>query len=78
MCASDVLGNLMGLQHYKPFWMYFVAFAVIIFGLIVYFWSSTREFCGRVTSGGSMLTLPFSRIAGKGRTTSALVCSAEG
>ena len=42
----------MGPQHYKPFWLYFVAFAVIIVGLIVYFWSSTREFCLRVTSGG--------------------------
>ena len=30
-------------QHYRPFWLYFIAFAVVIVGLITYFWHSTRE-----------------------------------
>ena len=30
-------------QHYRPFWLYFIAFAVVIAGLITYFWSSTRK-----------------------------------
>ena len=29
-------------QHYKPFWLYFPAFAVVLFGLVIYFWHSTR------------------------------------
>lgn len=29
-------------QHYRPYWLYFVAFAIIIGGLITYFWHSTR------------------------------------
>lgn len=29
-------------QHYKPYWLYFVAFVIVIFGLIVYFWKATR------------------------------------
>lgn len=31
------------LQHYHPYWLYFVAFVVIIGGLITYFWYSTRK-----------------------------------
>lgn len=31
-------------QHYKPYWLYFVAFAVVILGLVIYFWSATRTF----------------------------------
>lgn len=31
-------------QHYKPYWLYFVAFAVILVGLVVYFWSATRTY----------------------------------
>lgn len=29
-------------QHYTVYWLYFVAFAVVILGLIIYFWHSTR------------------------------------
>jgi solute carrier family 35 protein F1/2 len=32
-------------QHYRPYWLYFIAFAVVIAGLITYFWHSTRERC---------------------------------
>jgi solute carrier family 35 protein F1/2 len=32
------------LYKYSPFWLYFVSFVVIIGGLIVYFWHSTREY----------------------------------
>jgi solute carrier family 35 protein F1/2 len=30
------------MQHYRPFWLYFVAFPVIIAGLVCYFWSTTH------------------------------------
>ena len=30
------------MQHYRPFWLYFPAFAVVILGLIIYFWSAPR------------------------------------
>lgn len=36
------------MQHYSPFWLYFPAFAVVIVGLIVYFWHATRELIGFV------------------------------
>jgi len=35
-------------QHYSPFWLYFPAFAVVIVGLIIYFWYATRESFGFV------------------------------
>ncbi|KAK2463220.1 hypothetical protein APHAL10511_004875 [Amanita phalloides] len=31
------------LFHYRPFWLYFISFAVVIVGLITYFWSSAPE-----------------------------------
>ncbi|ELU43476.1 DUF914 domain-containing membrane protein [Rhizoctonia solani AG-1 IA] len=45
LLSSDFYGLLfgLGLYHYRPYWLYFVAFAVIIFGLIAYFWHSTPE-----------------------------------
>jgi len=50
LLSSDFFGLLFGLFlfHYKPYWLYFVAYAVIIVGLIVYFWSSTPESQGKV------------------------------
>jgi solute carrier family 35 protein F1/2 len=30
-------------QNYRPFWLYFIAFSIVIAGLITYFWSSTRK-----------------------------------
>lgn len=52
-------------QHYRPFWLYFVAFAVIIAGLICYFWSTTRE--SAIGTLGSLTPTPFpSRITRKG------------
>jgi len=50
LLSSDFFGLLFGLflYHYAPFWLYFVAFAVVILGLIVYFWSSTPESQGKV------------------------------
>ncbi len=35
---------VLDLQHYRVYWLYFVAFAVVIGGLIIYFWSATRTF----------------------------------
>ena len=32
------------LYKYSPYWLYFLSFVVIIGGLIVYFWHSTREY----------------------------------
>ncbi|KAJ7180542.1 DUF914-domain-containing protein [Mycena filopes] len=29
--------------HYSPYWLYFVAFALVLVGLITYFWHSTPE-----------------------------------
>ncbi|CAE6401579.1 unnamed protein product [Rhizoctonia solani] len=45
LLSSDFYGLLfgLGLYHYRPYWLYFVAFAVIIFGLVAYFWHSTPE-----------------------------------
>lgn len=45
LLSSDFYGLLFGLFlfHYQPFWLYFPAFAVVLVGLIVYFWTATRE-----------------------------------
>ncbi|EIN06096.1 DUF914-domain-containing protein [Punctularia strigosozonata HHB-11173 SS5] len=45
LLSSDFYGLLFGLFlfHYKPYWLYFIAFAVVIVGLVVYFWHSTPE-----------------------------------
>ncbi|KAF9642691.1 DUF914-domain-containing protein [Thelephora ganbajun] len=42
--------NFFGLlfEGYRPFWLYFVAFPVIVVGLICYFWSATPESQGTV------------------------------
>lgn len=43
--TANFYGLLFGLFlfHYKPYWLYFPSFAVVISGLIVYFWDSTAE-----------------------------------
>jgi len=45
LLSSDFYGLLFGLflYHYHPFWLYFIAFAVILVGLVTYFWHSTPE-----------------------------------
>jgi len=45
LLSSDFYGLLFGLFlfHYHPYWLYFIAFAVVIAGLITYFWHSTPE-----------------------------------
>ncbi|KAF9530357.1 hypothetical protein CPB83DRAFT_763184 [Crepidotus variabilis] len=45
LLSSDFYGLLFGLFlfHYSPYWLYFIAFAVIILGLITYFWHSAPE-----------------------------------
>jgi solute carrier family 35 protein F1/2 len=45
LLSSDFYGLLFGLflYHYRPFWLYFIAFAIVIAGLITYFWSSTPQ-----------------------------------
>ncbi|KAF5383522.1 hypothetical protein D9615_003591 [Tricholomella constricta] len=45
LLSSDFWGLLFGLFLYKyhPYWLYFVAFVVILGGLITYFWYSTPE-----------------------------------
>ncbi|KZV88332.1 DUF914-domain-containing protein [Exidia glandulosa HHB12029] len=50
LLSSDFFGLLFGLflYHYQPYWLYFVAFAVVIFGLITYFWHSTPEEQGKL------------------------------
>ncbi|KAH9924747.1 DUF914-domain-containing protein [Fomitopsis serialis] len=48
--SSDFYGLLFGLFlfHYKPFWLYFPAFAVVVLGLIIYFWSAPPEAQGKI------------------------------
>jgi len=50
LLSSDFFGLLFGLflYHYSPYWLYFVAFGVVILGLVVYFWSSTPEEQGKL------------------------------
>jgi len=45
LLTSDFYGLLFGLFlfHYSPFWLYFPAFAVVMVGLITYFWHATPE-----------------------------------
>jgi len=45
LLSSDFWGLLFGLflYHYHPYWLYFVAYVVIIGGLITYFWSAAPE-----------------------------------
>jgi len=45
LLSSDFYGLLFGLflYNYHPYWLYFISFAVIMAGLIVYFWHSTPE-----------------------------------
>jgi len=49
LLSSDFFGLLFGLFlfHYRPYWLYFPSFAVVILGLIVYFWHSTPEEQGK-------------------------------
>ncbi|KAF8633381.1 hypothetical protein AX17_004552 [Amanita inopinata Kibby_2008] len=45
LLSSDFYGLLFGLflYHYHPYWLYFIAFAVVICGLVTYFWCSAPE-----------------------------------
>jgi solute carrier family 35 protein F1/2 len=45
LLTSDFFSLLFGLFlfHFKPFWMYFPAYAIVVTGLIIYFWHSTPE-----------------------------------
>jgi len=45
LLSSDFYSLLFGLFlfHYSPYWLYFVAFAVVLVGLVVYFWHATPE-----------------------------------
>ncbi|KAJ7504503.1 DUF914-domain-containing protein [Mycena galericulata] len=45
LLSSDWYGLIigLGLYHYSPYWLYFVAFALVLIGLITYFWNSTPE-----------------------------------
>ncbi|KAF8605903.1 DUF914-domain-containing protein [Ceratobasidium sp. AG-I] len=50
LLSSDFYGLLfgLGLYHYRPYWLYFVAFVVILAGLVAYFWHSTPEEQGKL------------------------------
>jgi solute carrier family 35 protein F1/2 len=45
LLSSDFYSLLFGLflYHYRPYWLYFIAFAIVIVGLITYFWYSRPE-----------------------------------
>ncbi|KNZ74562.1 hypothetical protein J132_06516 [Termitomyces sp. J132] len=50
LLTSDFWGLLFGLflYHYRPYWLYFIAYVVIIVGLVTYFWCSTPEEQGKL------------------------------
>ncbi|KAI0091712.1 hypothetical protein BDY19DRAFT_991391 [Irpex rosettiformis] len=50
LLSSDFYGLLFGLFlfHYRVYWLYFIAFAVVIIGLIIYFWVATPEEQGKL------------------------------
>ncbi len=60
LLTSDFWGLLFGLflYHYHPYWLYFIAFAVVILGLITYFWHDTRSYLFNYS--GFRLTFSFS------------------
>jgi len=45
LLSSDFFGLLFGLflYHYKPYWLYFPSFIVVLVGLVIYFWTSKPE-----------------------------------
>ncbi|KAJ7155529.1 DUF914-domain-containing protein [Mycena crocata] len=45
LLSADWYGLIigLGLYHYDPYWLYFIAFALVLVGLITYFWHSTPE-----------------------------------
>jgi len=49
LLTSDFYGLLFGLFlfNFSPFWLYFPAFAVVVIGLIIYFWHATPEEQGK-------------------------------
>jgi len=50
LLSSDFYGLLFGLFlfHYRVYWLYFIAFFVVIIGLVIYFWAATPEEQGRL------------------------------
>ncbi|KIM53933.1 hypothetical protein SCLCIDRAFT_137838 [Scleroderma citrinum Foug A] len=50
LLTSDFYTLIFGLIlfHYSPFWLYFPAFALVISGLVVYFWHATPEEQGKL------------------------------
>ncbi|KAL5513231.1 hypothetical protein ACEPAH_3629 [Sanghuangporus vaninii] len=50
LLTSDFYGLLFGLFlfNYSPFWLYFIAFAVVLLGLVIYFWSAMPEEQGKL------------------------------
>ncbi|KAJ7623314.1 DUF914-domain-containing protein [Roridomyces roridus] len=45
LLSSDWYGLIIGLGlfHYTPYWLYFIAFALVLVGLVTYFWHSPPE-----------------------------------
>ncbi|KAF7308638.1 DUF914 domain membrane protein [Mycena chlorophos] len=45
LLSSDWYGLIfgLGLYHYAPYWLYFIAFALVLVGLVIYFWHATPE-----------------------------------
>ncbi|OJT01880.1 hypothetical protein TRAPUB_7657 [Trametes pubescens] len=50
LLSSDFYGLLFGLflYHFSVYWLYFPAFAVVLLGLIIYFWHATPEEQGKL------------------------------
>ncbi|KAG6379528.1 hypothetical protein JVT61DRAFT_10023 [Boletus reticuloceps] len=50
LLTSDFYGLIFGMSHpphYSPYWLYFPAFAVVMSGLVIYFWHATPEEQGK-------------------------------
>jgi hypothetical protein len=76
LLSSDFFGLLFGLFlfQYRPYWLYFPAFAVVLLGLVVYFWSATRTCCPSIDHPGAN---ECSGGAGRARSTAAGICAED-
>ncbi|TCD61781.1 hypothetical protein EIP91_007959 [Steccherinum ochraceum] len=50
LLTSDFYGLLFGLFlfHYRVYWLYFIAFFIVVVGLVIYFWAATPEEQGKL------------------------------
>jgi len=54
-------------QRYSPYWLYFPAFAVVMSGLVIYFWHATRTSYLYILAIGTMTDLAWHTAQPKNR-----------